>query len=192
MHFVTTGGQTMYSEGVPAGGGGGSATVILNGETNDHPTFWAPTDPGTTTGQYVKWNKTTGIPEWGTLPTVTKAQIEAVLTGTIDSHDHTFASLIAKPYTIDGYGIRCVYSSHLTGGSAHGVATTEENGFMSSSDKTNLDLLYTNRLIYDAGDKADLAAALHLYQAPSIKKDCYLNMLILVSSISICIYQQKR
>ena len=161
MHFVTTGGQTMYSEGVPAGGGGGSATVILNGETNDNPRFWAPIVAGTTTGQYLKWNNTTGIPEWGTLPTVTKAQIEAVLTDTISSHDHTFASLKAKPNTIDGYGITdAVYSSHLTGGSAHGVATTGANGFMSSSDKTNLNLLYTNRLIYDAGDKEDLAAAL--------------------------------
>jgi hypothetical protein len=161
MHFVTTGGQTMYSAGVPAGGGGGSATVILNGETNDNPTFWAPTDPGTTTGQYLKWNNTTGIPEWGTLPTVTKVQIEDVLTGTIDSHDHTFASLKAKPNTLAGYGIGdAVHSSHLTGGGAHGTATTGANGFMSSGDKTNLNLLYANRLIYDAGDKTDLAAAL--------------------------------
>jgi hypothetical protein len=161
MHFVTTGGQTMYSAGVPAGGGGGSATVILNGETNDNPTFWAPVVAGTTTGQYVKWNNTTGIPEWGTLPTVTKVQIEDVLTGTIDSHDHTFASLKAKPNTLAGYDIGdAVHISHLTGGSAHGVATTEANGFMSSSDKTNLNLLYANRLIYDAGDKTDLAAAL--------------------------------
>lgn len=161
MHFVTTGGQTMYSEGVPAGGGGGSATVILNGETNDNPRFWAPVVAGTTTGQYLKWNNTTGIPEWGTLPTVTKAQIETVLTGTINSHDHTFASLKAKPNTLAGYGIGdAVHSSHLTGGGAHGTATTGANGFMSSGDKTNLNLLYANRLIYDAGDKTDLAAAL--------------------------------
>lgn len=161
MHLVTTGGVTMYSTAVPAGGGGGSATVILNGETNDNPTFWAPIVAGTTTGQYIKWNHTTGIPEWGTLPTVTKTQVENVLTGSISSHYHTFASLGSKPNTIDGYGITdAVYSSHLTGGSAHGVATTGANGFMSSGDKTNLNLLYANRLIYDAGDKANLAAAL--------------------------------
>ena len=123
MHFVTTGGQTMYSAGVPAGGGGGSATVILNGETNDNPTFWAPTDPGTTTGQYLKWNNTTGIPEWGTLPVATSEVAGIMKLG-------------------------------------EAVATTEANGFMSKEDKKNLNLLYTNRLIYDAGFRSSLAAAL--------------------------------
>lgn len=123
MHFVTTGGQTMYSEGVPAGGGGGSATVILNGETNDHPTFWAPTDPGTGTGQYLKWNNTTKIPEWGTLPVATSSVAGIIKLG-------------------------------------EAVATHTANGFMSKEDKINLDLLYTNRLIYDAGFKTSLDTAL--------------------------------
>lgn len=168
MHFVTTGGQTMYSAGVPAGGGGGSATVILNGETNDNPRFWAPVVAGTTTGQYLKWNNTTGIPEWGTLPTVTKAQIETVLTGTINSHDHTFASLKVKPNTLAGYGIGdAVHSSHLTGGGAHGVATTGANGFMSSGDKTNLDNMYANLVIYNAGQASGRTLALASALIPS-------------------------
>lgn len=151
MHLVTTGGVTMYSTAVPAGGGGGSATVILNGETNDNPTFWAPIVAGTTTGQYIKWNHTTGIPEWGTLPTVTKTQVENVLTGSISSHYHTFASLGSKPNTIDGYGITdAVYSSHEgAGGGAHAVANANLNGFMSATDKNKLDHLYP--VIYNAG-----------------------------------------
>lgn len=123
MHFVTTGGQTMYSEGVPAGGGGGSATVILNNETNDYPKFWAPVVAGTTTGQYVKWNNTTKIPEWGTLPVATSEVAGIMKLG-------------------------------------EAVATQEANGFMSKEDKINLDLLYTNRLIYDAGFRLSLDAAL--------------------------------
>lgn len=162
MHFVTTGGQTMYSAGVPAGGGGGSATVILNGETNDHPTFWAPEVAGTTTGQYLKWNNTTGIPEWGTLPSVTKAQIEAVLTGEITSHYHTFDSLNDIPNTLAGYGIGdAVHSSHEgAGGGAHAVANANLNGFMSSDDKKNLDNLYSNLAIFNAGQASGRTLAL--------------------------------
>lgn len=151
MHLVTTGGVTMYSQGVPSGGGGGGASVILNGETTEFPTFWAPTDQGTVDGQYIKWNDTTGIPEWGTLPTVTKVQIEDVLTGTIDSHDHTFASLKGKPNTLVGYGIGdAVHSSHEgAGAGAHAVANANLNGFMSGTDKRKLDHLYP--VIYNAG-----------------------------------------
>jgi len=161
MHFVTTGGQTMYSAGVPAGGGG-SATVILNGETNDNPRFWAPEVAGTTTGQYLKWNNTTGIPEWGTLPSVTKAQIEAVLTGEITSHYHTFDSLNDIPNTLAGYGIGdAVHSSHEgAGGGAHAVANANLNGFMSSDDKKNLDNLYSNLAIFNAGQASGRTLAL--------------------------------
>ena len=162
MHFVTTGGQTMYSTGVPAGGGGGSATVILNGETNDNPRFWAPEVAGTTTGQYLKWNNTTGIPEWGTLPSVTKAQIEEVLTGEITSHYHTFDSLNGIPNTLAGYGIGdAVHSSHEgAGGGAHAVANAKLNGFMSSDDKKNLDNLYSNLAIFNAGQASGRTLAL--------------------------------
>lgn len=164
MHFVTTGGQTMYSAGVPAGGGGGSATVILNGETNDNPRFWAPETAGAS-GQYLT-SSGGGAPVWTTMPTATSLVAGIMKLGASGGaatyeHAHSFQSITSKPTTIDGYGITdAVYSSHLTGGSAHGVATTGANGFMSSSDKTNLNLLYANRLIYDAGDKTDLAAAL--------------------------------
>ena len=164
MHFVTTGGQTMYSAGVPAGGGGGGATVILNGETNDYPTFWAPETAGAS-GQYLT-SSGGGAPVWTTIPTATSLVAGIMKLGASGGaatyeHAHSFQSITSKPTTIDGYGITdAVYSSHLTGGSAHDVATIEANGFMSSDDKTNLNLLYANRLIYDAGDKADLAAAL--------------------------------
>lgn len=132
MHFVTTGGQTMYSEGVPAGGGGGSATVILNGETKDNPTFWAPIVAGTTTGQYIKWNDTTGIPEWGTLPTATPLVAGIMKLGASGGaatygHGHTYASLSGKPT----------------------VVTNTVDGFMSSTDKKKLDHLYP--VIYNAG-----------------------------------------
>ena len=162
MHFVTTGGQTMYSEGVPAGGGGGSATVMLNGETNDNPRFWAPEVAGTTTGQYLKWNNTTGIPEWGTLPSVTKAQIEAVLTDEITSHYHTFDSLNDIPNTLAGYGIGdAVHISHEgAGGGAHAVAKANLNGFMSGTDKKNLDNLYSNLAIFNAGQAEGRTLAL--------------------------------
>lgn len=41
----------------------------------------------------------------GYLTGITKAMVESVLTGTITSHTHTFASLISKPTTLSGYGI---------------------------------------------------------------------------------------
>lgn len=123
MHFVTTGGQTMYSAGVPAGGGGGSATVILNGETNDNPRFWAPEVAGTTTGQYLKWNNTTGIPEWGTLPVATSEVAGIMKLG-------------------------------------EAVATHTANGFMSSDDKKNLDNLYSNLAIFNAGQASGRTLAL--------------------------------
>lgn len=169
MHLVTTGGVTMYSQGVPSGGGGGGASVILNGETTEYPTFWAPTDQGTLDGQYIKWNDTTGIPEWGTLPTVTKVQIEDVLTGTIDSHDHTFASLKGKPNTLVGYGIGdAVHSSHEgAGAGAHAVVNANLNGFMSAIDKKNLDNLYSNLVIYNAGQAEGRTLALASGSIPS-------------------------
>lgn len=164
MHFVTTGGQTMYSAGMPSGGSIGGATVLLNGEPTESATFWAPTSAGSS-GQYLT-SSGGGAPVWTTIPTATSLVAGIMKLGASGGaatyeHAHSFQSITSKPTTIDGYGITdAVYSSHLTGGSAHGVATTGANGFMSSSDKTNLNLLYANRLIYDAGDKADLAAAL--------------------------------
>lgn len=41
----------------------------------------------------------------GYITGITKAMVESVLTGTITSHTHTFASLISKPTTLSGYGI---------------------------------------------------------------------------------------
>jgi hypothetical protein len=164
MHLVTTGGVTMYSTGTPSGGSSGGATVILNGETTESATFWAPTSAGSS-GQYLT-SSGGGAPVWTTIPTATSLVAGIMKLGASGGaatyeHAHSFQSITSKPTTIDGYGITdAVHSSHLTGGSAHGVATTGANGFMSSSDKTNLNLLYANRLIYDAGDKADLAAAL--------------------------------
>lgn len=164
MHLVTTGGQTMYSAGMPSGGSIGGATVLLNGEPTESATFWAPTSAGSS-GQYLT-SSGGGAPVWTTIPTATSLVAGIMKLGASGGaatyeHAHSFQSITSKPTTIDGYGITdAVYSSHLTGGSAHGVATTGANGFMSSSDKTNLNLLYANRLIYDAGDKADLAAAL--------------------------------
>lgn len=46
----------------------------------------------------------------GFLKSITKAQVEAVLTGTISSHTHTFASLVSKPTTLSGYGITDAYT----------------------------------------------------------------------------------
>jgi hypothetical protein len=164
MHLVTTGGVTMYSAGMPSGGSIGGATVLLNGEPTESATFWAPTSAGSS-GQYLT-SSGGGAPVWTTIPTATSLVAGIMKLGASGGaatyeHAHSFQSITSKPTTIDGYGITdAVYSSHLTGGSAHGVATTGANGFMSSSDKTNLNLLYANRLIYDAGDKADLAAAL--------------------------------
>lgn len=168
MHLVTTGGQTMYSAGMPSGGSIGGATVLLNGEPTESATFWAPTSAGSS-GQYLT-SSGGGAPVWTTIPTATSLVAGIMKLGASGGaatyeHAHSFQSITSKPTTIDGYGITDAvyssqYSSHLTGGSAHGVATTGANGFMSSSDKTNLNLLYANRLIYDAGDKADLAAAL--------------------------------
>lgn len=164
MHLVTTGGQTMYSAGMPSGGSIGGATVLLNGEPTESATFWAPTSAGSS-GQYLT-SSGGGAPVWTTIPTATSLVAGIMKLGASGGaatyeHAHSFQSITSKPTTIDGYGITdAVYSSHLTGGSAHGVATTGANGFMSSSDKTNLNLLYANRLIYDAGDKTDLAAAL--------------------------------
>lgn len=164
MHLVTTGGVTMYSTGTPSGGSSGGATVLLNGEPTESATFWAATSAGSS-GQYLT-SSGGGAPVWTTIPTATSLVAGIMKLGASGGaatyeHAHSFQSITSKPTTIDGYGITdAVYSSHLTGGSAHGVATTGANGFMSSSDKTNLNLLYTNRLIYDAGNKADLAAAL--------------------------------
>lgn len=41
----------------------------------------------------------------GYITGITKAMVESVLTGTITSHTHTFASLTSKPTTLAGYGI---------------------------------------------------------------------------------------
>jgi len=52
-----------------------------------------------------------------------------------------WSGVTAKPTTLSGYGITDATPSTHVGstGSAHGVATTSVNGFMSSTDKTKLD-----------------------------------------------------
>ena len=66
MHFVTTGGQTMYSTGVPAAGGGGGAIIQLNdviyGEGSTAK-IYSPTGPGTP-GYILKAADPSGFPEW--------------------------------------------------------------------------------------------------------------------------------
>lgn len=56
------------------------------------------------------------------------------------NHAHSFVSITGKPTTLSGYGITdAAPSSHVgSGGTAHAVATTSVNGFMSSSDKAKL------------------------------------------------------
>ncbi len=49
-------------------------------------------------------------PKGNYLTAITKAQVEAVLTGTISSHTHTFASLASRPNTLAGYGIADAYN----------------------------------------------------------------------------------
>ena len=96
------------------------------------------------------------------MPSVTKAQIEAVLTGEITSHYHTFDSLNGIPDTLAGYGIGdAVHISHEgAGGGAHAVAKANLNGFMSGTDKKNLDNLYSNLAIFNAGQAEGRTLAL--------------------------------
>ena len=66
MHLVTTGGQTMYSTGVPAAGGGGGAIIQLNdviyGEGSTAK-IYSPTGPGYP-GYILKAANPSGFPEW--------------------------------------------------------------------------------------------------------------------------------
>lgn len=66
MHLVTTGGQTMYSTGVPATGGGGGAIIQVNNVTYGEGStakIYSPTDPGTP-GYILKAADPSGFPEW--------------------------------------------------------------------------------------------------------------------------------
>lgn len=165
MHLVTTGGVTMYSTGTPSGGSSGGATVILNGATTEDPTFWAPETAGSS-GQYLT-SSGGGAPVWTTIPTATSLVAGIMKLGasggaaTYD-HDHTFASLTVKPNTLAGYGIGdAVHSSHEgAGAGAHAVANANLNGFMSGTDKTNLDNMYANLVIYNAGQASGRTLAL--------------------------------
>ncbi len=158
MHFVTTGGQTMYSAGVPSEGGGGGATVILNGATNDNPAFYAPTSSGSP-GQYLISGGEDVAPSWITMPTATSLVAGIMKLGASGGaatyeHGHTFASLSSKPNTLAGYGINdAAPLTHVgAGAGAHAVVSTSVNGFMSATDKRKLDHLYP--VIYNAGAAA--------------------------------------
>lgn len=63
-----------------------------------------------------------------------------------NSHSHTFSNLTAKPTTLSGYGITdATPSSHVgSTGTAHDIATTSVNGFMSSTDKSKLNGIAAN------------------------------------------------
>jgi hypothetical protein len=66
MHLVTTGGQTMYSTGVPAAGGGGGAIIQVNNVTYGEGStakIYSPTGPGTP-GYILKAADPSGLPEW--------------------------------------------------------------------------------------------------------------------------------
>lgn len=69
-----------------------------------------------------------------------------LLDGQEGSYYLSWANMTSKPTTLVGYGITdATPSSHVgSTGTAHGVATTSVNGFMSSSDKTKLNGVETN------------------------------------------------
>ena len=61
------------------------------------------------------------------------------------AHTQAWSTITSTPTTLSGYGISdATPSSHVgSTGSAHGVATTSVNGFMSSTDKSKLDGIAT-------------------------------------------------
>lgn len=71
----------------------------------------------------------------------------AATTGTVSAATSVpWTGVTSKPTTLTGFGITdAAASSHIgSTGTAHGVVTTNANGFMSSADKTKLDGIATN------------------------------------------------
>ena len=59
---------------------------------------------------------------------ITKAQVEAVLTGGITSHTHTFSSITSKPTTLSGYGITDGVNEVATSGTGNAVTSASISG----------------------------------------------------------------
>lgn len=105
MHLVTTGGQTMYSTGVPATGGGGGAIIQLNGAMlgeGDTAAFYAPTTAGAN-GNILKSNGS-GAPSWVTMPEASLSVAGITTLGAAGgaaaySHTHSAYSLTSHDHS---------------------------------------------------------------------------------------------
>ena len=76
----------------------------------------------------------------GFLKSITKAMVENVLTGTISSHNHTFASLTSKPTTLSGYGITDAYTKTET------QSWVNSQGFLKSVTKAMVEGVLTGSI----------------------------------------------
>ncbi len=106
-----------------------------------------------TTGNYVVGNTAgTGIVVTGTAgegwsPTIALSNVGTAGTYSSVTTDAQGRVIVGtNPTTLSGYGITdATPSSHVgSTGTAHGIATTSVNGFMSSTDKSKLDGIATN------------------------------------------------
>lgn len=118
---TNTGDQTITLTGDVTGSGTGSFVTTL-------------ANSGVTSGTYN--NSATAV-----TPLTVDSKGRVTSTGAAVTITPAFSSITGKPTTLSGYGITdAAPLSHVgSTGSAHGVATTLVDGFMSSLDKTKLD-----------------------------------------------------